>query len=695
MLANRTRILVTHQTFLLSEVDTVVLLEDGRVRFVGKHDELLARKDLDLGSLLEQAAHSEELKRREEAARKAAVEAAAPPPPPGGQHPPPPPAAHHAVSSSSDGSQSGAVVPLLQPVHRESTEPEERPQPRLLTRGSVAQLTAEADAKREKNIIQEEDRAVGNIGWSVYRDFFRSAHSLLYIVAVTVALVLGQASVVMGDWFLAFWSSKEYDEQQRRWYVGVYAALTGTIIVFALLRAVLFFRLVMSCAYSLHNGMFTGVLYAPMQFFESNPVGRILNRFTKDQSIVDELMPGVFFECVQSVLMVLGALLVVIVVNVYTLIAMVPVCLLFAWVRVQYLASSREIKRLDAVSRSPVYALFSSTLSGLVTVRGFKMSEMVSRDFMSKVDANTRAYLGYLVVVRWLGIRLDIVSLAVVYSTGLFAVFASDSVSAGQVAFSLTYATSLTALLQWAVRQSAELENQMTSVERILAYSRLPPEGERHIPDSLPDPSWPSEGAVEIRSLKLRYRPELDLVLKGLSVSIPPRCKVGVCGRTGAGKSSLFATFFRLVEPCEGTIVIDGVDTRRIGLSDLRSKLAIIPQNPVIYSGSLKYNLDPFNQCSNDQLWDALRAVQLFDMVRALPDGLHTAMAEFGSNFSQGEAQLVCVARALLKPSRILLVDEATASVDGETDRVIQKVLRERFRDRTVITIAHRLNTIM
>ena len=365
----------------------------------------------------------------------------------------------------------------------------------------------------------------------------------------------------------------------------------------------------------------------------------------------------------------------------------------------------------------------------------------MTRDFASafilKLDYNTRAVFCFYTTTRWFGVRLDALCTLLVLATGLLIVGLRDSISAAEAGFALTYSLLLTSLFQWGVRQSAEVENQMTAAERIMQYGDLPPEGvfyppQQHRTQSAiapalllptsptstarlmpedkqlavdaaaeprqrliePEQGWPREGRIVFEAYCMRYRPGLPLVLRELSFEVRPREKVGVCGTTGAGKSSLFAAVFRLVEGAGGRILIDGVDTGLLPLHTLRSSLSIIPQSPVIFSNTLRYNLDPFSTHPDSALWDALQAVQLHGLVAGLSLKLSTPMSENGSNFSVGECQLLCVARALLKPSRVLLVDEATANVDRRTDALLQQVIRERFSDRTVLTIAHRLNTI-
>ena len=413
--------------------------------------------------------------------------------------------------------------------------------------------------------------------------------------------------------------------------------------------------------------------------------------------------------------MTVGALASIASVAPYILALVAPILPVFIWLRRYYLQSSREVKRLDAVSRSPVYAFFSSTLNGLITLRAFRVQADFIRQFQQRVDHNTAAIFTFYTSIRWFGVRLDSLCTLIVLGTGLLIVGLRDQISAAEAGFALTYSLLLTSLFQWGVRQSAEVENMATSVERIIQYGDLPAEGVFYAPlaahrpvavapADLPSPrsqvlidpgaSWPQEGRLTFDNFCMRYRDGLPLVLKGLSFEVRPREKVGVCGTTGAGKSSLFTAIFRLVEGESGSILIDGVDTSRLPLHTLRSAIAIIPQSPVIFSNTLRYNLDPFQQHSDAALWEALEAVQLKQLVAGLTHKLSTLMSENGSNLSVGESQLICVARALLKPSRLLLVDEATANVDRRTDALLQEVIRTRFKERTVITIAHRLMTI-
>ena len=439
-----------------------------------------------------------------------------------------------------------------------------------------------------------------------------------------------------------FAGSSEVNQKDdtRAW---VYLGLVLGTVCLGIIRARWFFSFVLRAASVLHGKMFHSVVYSPMRFFESNPSGRILNRFAKDQSIVDEMLPLTSFDFTQCFFMVIGAVIAVGISAPYVLFILLPIIPLFLWVRQHFLLTSRELKRLDSVTRSPVYAHFSATLSGLMIIRSFGVEAEFIRAFLEKMDNNTRCFMTFQMSARWFGLRLDVIAASVVVCLSLLVVGTRGSISPADAGFALSYCLQLTALFQWAVRQSAEVETMLTAVERIIEYGELPAEGQLINPNYRPpaDKPWPSAGLIQFNNYQMRYRPGLDLVLKGVNFTVQSGEKVGVCGRTGAGKSSLFQALLRLVEPAGGSIVIDGLVTHQLGLKDLRGGLSIIPQYPVIFSGSVRYNLDPFEQHTEEAVWAALDAVQLRSMVRSLPAGLEAEMAEFGSNFSVGECQLM------------------------------------------------------
>jgi ATP-binding cassette subfamily C (CFTR/MRP) protein 4 len=510
-------------------------------------------------------------------------------------------------------------------------------------------------------------------------------------------MLLGQGLYDATNKWLSIWSSKSEAEQRENEYPYVYLGLVIATLLMAILRADYFFHIILRGASIFHNNMFKGVLYSSLRFYESNPVGRILNRFSKDQQVLDELLPLAFFDAVQSLIMVLGSIVIIGIANPWILLILIIIIPTFIWLRRIYVRTSREIKRLESISRSPIYALFSSSLSGLMTIRTFKVEYDFLNSFTDKINANTRAFFIFISLTRWFGLRLDLMTCCITFLTAILSVTLRQNVDASSVALGLAYAINLLDLFQGGVRQSAETENYMISTERIDEYSHIPPEPGFYKEELEPPSNWPIEGRIEFDAYQLSYRSELEPVLKGINLKIEPHNKIGIIGRTGAGKSSIFQALFRLTDKSttHGKILIDGIDISRISLNDLRSNLNIIPQSPLLFSNTLRYNLDPFNHYTDEQLWNTLEAVQLKTKIQNLKDKLTTQIAEYGSNFSVGECQLMCVARAILKPSKILLIDEATAHVDTKTDELIQQILREKFTNHTILTIAHRLNTVL
>ncbi|CAL1541619.1 unnamed protein product [Lymnaea stagnalis] len=477
--------------------------------------------------------------------------------------------------------------------------------------------------------------------------------------------------------------------------IYVFTGIILAVFLFGLARALLFFKIAVDASQTLHNMMFQRILRSPIQFFDNNPVGRILNRFSKDIGHMDDLLPVTFFDFIQCALLIIGIVLVAGVVNPYVFIPTVPLAILFVIVRKYYLQTSRSIKRLEGTTRSPVFSYLSATLQGLHTIRSMSMEEKFMEEFDAYQDKHSEAWFLFLATSRWLAVRLDWLCAMFVTAVTVCSVLAAETMNAGLVGLSITYTMTLMGMFQWGVRQSAEVENQMISVERVLEYSRLPQESNLESePDKKPPPTWPPNGRITGTGVSLQYSSSGPYVLKDLTFTINGREKIGIVGRTGAGKSSLITTLFRMVEP-EGALDIDGINILDIGLHDLRSTIAIIPQDPVLFTGSLRKNLDPFNQHNDEQLWKALEEVKLKDQIKDLPEGLGAEVSEGGINFSVGQRQLICLARAVLRNNRILLIDEATANVDPITDELIQQTIRTKFKDCTVLTIAHRLHTIM
>ncbi|UJR38401.1 hypothetical protein I4U23_031070 [Adineta vaga] len=549
-----------------------------------------------------------------------------------------------------------------------------------------------------KSIIANETAATGAVTWSVWYKLFTStvfgwfAFGLLIII-----MLVGEASFDVSNRWLSLWSAKSFQEQRSSNSMYTYLSLTLGTLIIALIRAQYYFYLILSGSNHLHNQMLKGMLYTSIRFFESNPSGRILNRVSKDQQVIDELLPMTLFDALQCLLMTFGSLVIIGIVNPWVLLILIPLLPAFWWFRRFYLRSSRQIKRLESVTRSPVYALFSSSLNGgLATIRAFNVQNDFIELFINRVDTNSRAFFILIAAVRWFGLRLDLMTSILSLITSVLTIAFRHQIDPASAALSLMYCINLTMLFQWAVRQSAEAENYMTSAERIHEYGQLIPEENSQQLFVQPPENWPNEGIIEFKKYSMRYRMELEPVLNNIDLRIESKEKMGIIGRTGAGKSSLFQAIFRLIEQqsTNGQILIDGIDISAISLHDLRSRLSVIPQTPILFAGTLRFNLDPFEQYTDEQCLLALESVQLKAIVTNNVDGLHQLVSESGSNFSAGQCQLICVARAILKQSKILMIDEATANVDRMTDSLIQNVIKEKFHNRTILTIAHRLNTV-
>ncbi|KAJ2589099.1 hypothetical protein IWW49_002655 [Coemansia sp. RSA 1797] len=435
-----------------------------------------------------------------------------------------------------------------------------------------------------------------------------------------------------------------------------------------------------------------------MSFFDVTPLGRILNRFSSDLQRCDEMLPRSVSSMVNTMVNVVSAVAVIGMSTPLVLVLMLPLAFVYRYLQQRYLRSSRELRRLDSTTRSPIFAHFQESIGGVPTIRAYNQQPRFVYENESRVGLNMRAYYTYLSLNRWLSLRLETLGNTVMLGTTLLAIGSVQYFGygdAGLVGLAVTYALDFTSSLNWSVRSYTEVENSMIQLERVVEYAELPSEAPEVIEDRRPAASWPDQGMVEFKDYSTRYREGLDLVLKGLSFRVQPNQKVGIVGRTGAGKSSLTLALFRIIEAAGGQILIDGEDIAKYGLFDVRSKLSIIPQDPVLFAGTVRENLDPFNNYSDQEIWQALEHAHLADVIRAKDERLEFMVTQSGENFSVGQRQLICLARALLKRAKVLVLDEATAAIDNATDTIIQESIRKEFKNCTVLTIAHRLNTII
>ncbi|XP_045761352.1 probable multidrug resistance-associated protein lethal(2)03659 [Maniola jurtina] len=555
---------------------------------------------------------------------------------------------------------------------------------------------------------EQETQIVGRVKGSVYKEYFLADSACVFVSLVFSMFVLAQFFASASDYWISRWSHAEdhltgdktmdnllwsQHGLRRKDFALIFGVLTIATVAVALIRAFLFFSLCMKSSIKLHDNMFERISFSPMSFFHTNPSGRILNRFSKDMGSVDELLPQAMLDCVQIMLNLAGVLIVILMTEMALLIPIVAALIIFFIFRVIYIRTTGAIKRLEGITRSPVFGHVNATIQGLPTIRSFGAEQLLAHEFDRHQDLHSAAWYLFITCSRAFGYFLDVICLLFIICVTFSCLMKTD-IEGSKVGLIITQSISLTGIFQWGMRQSAEMENQMTSVERVLEYTKLPQESKlSDTADEKPPEDWPTEGAIQFEHLSLKYLPSGDHVLHDLQFNILPQEKIGIVGRTGAGKSSIIQALFRLAY-LEGTITIDGVDITSIGLKYLRQKISIIPQEPVLFSGSLRKNLDPFDEYEDELLLRALDKVELLSEEEGV-ETLYKQVSDCGSNFSVGERQLVCLARAIVNNDKILLLDEATANVDAQTDALIQTAIREHFRNCTVLTVAHRLNTVI
>uniref|UniRef100_A0A3Q1N659 ATP binding cassette subfamily C member 4 n=1 Tax=Bos taurus TaxID=9913 RepID=A0A3Q1N659_BOVIN len=516
-----------------------------------------------------------------------------------------------------------------------------------------------------------EDHLGGKVGFKTYKNYFTGGAD--WLVIIFLILVNIAAQVRKGVYF-DLW-------------------LTVSTVLFGITKSLLIFYILVNSSLTLHNRMLETILRAPVLFFHRNPIGRILNRFSKDIGHMDDLLPLIFQDFIQAFLLVIGVVGMMVAAVPWTAIPVIPLGIIFFFLRRYFLETSRDVKRLECTTRSLVFSHLASSIRGLWTIRAYKAEQKFQELFDAHQDLHSEAWFLLLTTSRWLAVYLDVTCAIFVTLVAFGALILAETLDLGQVGLVLSLTLTLTGMFQWCVRQSAEIENMMVSVERGIEYTDLEKEAPWEL-EYRPPPFWPPNGRISFSSVNFRYNSDSPLVLRNLEEIINSGEKYGIVGRTGAGKSSLIAALFRLSEP-EGDICIDDILTTYIGLHDLRKKMSVAPQEPVLFTGRMRNNLDPFNEHTDEELWNVLEEVQLKDTIEHLPGKMNTELAESGLNLSVGQRQLVCLARAILKKNQILIIDKATSNVDPSTDKLIQRKIHEKFAQCTVITITHRLSNVI
>ncbi|XP_077262946.1 LOW QUALITY PROTEIN: ATP-binding cassette subfamily C member 4-like [Temnothorax americanus] len=676
-LHGKTRILVTHQLQFLKRADHIVVLDRGFMKMQGSYNELV-KSNKDFIRMMDNLSH--EAQKKEEDIRRA-----------------------------SEMSMRKTSI-----IRRAS---------KLSTASSIIHSDI-GDSDYAENSPEAEIMARGRMSGKVYKEYFHHGGNYFTLFMLLLLFVISQVATTGNDYWLKYWThlenvrridnssqAKQFANMYNDSFLGsiftlnpdgllstvdaiyVYTFCIIACIATTLLRSFFFMKICMKSSCNLHNSMFSNLLQARMSFFHTNPSGRILNRFSKDLGTVDEYLPKIMLEAFQVVFTICGVLTMEAIINQWMLIPIAVLVILFYFATIFYLKTAQNVKRLEGATKSPLFSHVNATLNGLPTIRsgGVEIEKMMRKQFDMLQDHHSGTWYLFITSSTAFGVFTDLILclfLALICFS-LVLINENDSVEDSKVGLAISQSMILIGHWQYGIKQFSETMSLMTSVERLLQYTNLPQEG----PITSDDPppfTWPSQGQLILKNVSMKYHSDDPPVLKNLNVSIEPGWKVGVVGRTGAGKSSLISALFRIFnEGLEGEIEIDGRDTSTVGLSELRCKISIIPQEPVLFCESLRYNLDPFSQYDDVKLWEVLRQVELNDTA------LDQKIFHGGHNFSVGQRQLICLARAILRNNRLLVLDEATANIDSHIDALIQDTIRSTFKECTVITIAHRLNTII
>uniref|UniRef100_A0A4W2FNX0 ATP binding cassette subfamily C member 8 n=1 Tax=Bos indicus x Bos taurus TaxID=30522 RepID=A0A4W2FNX0_BOBOX len=602
-------------------------------------------------------------------------------------------------------------------MERKATEPPQGLPRAMSSRDGL--LQDEEEEEEEAAESEEEDNLSSvlhqraKIPWRACANYLSSAGTLLLSLLVFSQLLKHMVLVAI-DYWLAKWtdsaltlspmarncslSQAQECSLNQTGYAMVFTVLCSLGIVLCLITSVTVEWTGLKVAKRLHRSLLNQIILAPMRFFETTPLGSILNRFSSDCNTIDQHIPSTL-ECLsRSTLLCVSALAVISYVTPVFLVALLPLAVVCYFIQKYFRVASRDLQQLDDTTQLPLLSHFAETVEGLTTIRAFRYEARFQQKLLEYTDSNNIASLFLTAANRWLEVRMEYIGACVVLIAAVTSISNSlhKELSAGLVGLGLTYALMVSNYLNWMVRNLADMELQLGAVKRI--HGLLKTEAESYeglLAPSLIPKNWPDQGKIQIQNLSVRYDSSLKPVLKHVNALISPGQKIGICGRTGSGKSSFSLAFFRMVDMFEGRIIIDGIDIAKLPLHTLRSRLSIILQDPVLFSGTIRFNLDPERKCSDSTLWEALEIAQLKLVVKALPGGLDAIITEGGENFSQGQRQLFCLARAFVRKTSIFIMDEATASIDMATENILQKVVMTAFADRTVVTIAHRVHTIL
>ncbi|XP_025100027.1 multidrug resistance-associated protein 1-like [Pomacea canaliculata] len=721
LLRHKTRVLVTHGIHWLPMVDEIIVLSDNGISEKGSYDTLMSHDGPFARFLklhLQQKEESEEAEDPEISALIRKIR-------------------ENVETATSEGTTSGEDLTCKDNSRRRkstrTTSKSSRMTDSMKCKFSTCHLEDDTSQEDNYRLVKEETIEKGNVKTSVFLTYIRAAGAVPFTASILFFLLF-QAVHASSNFWLSRWTDDNFlatshvnatlrhnynakndyylmvfgmfgigqmattrkqhgFQSQGRPCLNLCSVSFRTVVTLVLSNFLIWVRTVVASK-NLHSRLLASVLRAPMVFFDTNPVGRIINRFSRDIDTIDNIIPNNIQESVSIGTMVLVTIIVISISTPLFIFLVIPVIIVYFLIQTFYIPTSRQLKRMESVTHSPIYVHFSETISGGATIRAYRAVDRFIEEIKRRVDRNQSLYYASLSAHRWMTMNIEIITNLIIFGAAICSIV-TPGIGEGTLGFSVTYAMQMSDYISWMVRKISDLVTNMVSVERVREYSQLESEAPWTNPLRRPDPSWPERGRLLFSEYSTRYRPGLDLVLRDISFIVEAGQKVGIVGRTGAGKSSMTLSLFRLIEACNGCIMIDGVNIADIGLHDLRSRITILPQDPVLFSGTLRMNLDPLDQYSDDQIWKALETAQLKRFAEELPENLNHQVGEGGQKLSVGQRQLVCLARSLLRRTKLLVLDEATAAVDMETDSLIQNTIRQAFSSCTIITIAHRLNTIM
>ncbi|XP_042159884.1 multidrug resistance-associated protein 1 isoform X1 [Oncorhynchus tshawytscha] len=672
VLRNKTRVLVTHGMSFLPQADLILVLVDGEITESGSYQELLSRHGAFADFIHTFASNDRKESVTETAAQRGARRASS----------------RLSVTDfmpfSRDLSQEQLIGGDTNSTNLQGMEP-------------MSEIDEEQVPEDLGKLMEVDKARTGRVRLEMYMEYFKTI-GMAFIIPIVFLYAFQQGASLTYNYWLSLWADEpivngtQVDTDMK---LAVYGALgfAQGIAIFGTTVAISVGGIIASR--HLHMDLLKNVLHSPMSFFETTPSGNLLNRFAKEIDAIDCMIPDGLKMMLGYLFKLMEVCIIVMLATPFAAVVILPLAILYAFVQSFYVATSCQLRRLESVSRSPIYTHFNETVQGASVIRAFGEQHRFIVQANKRVDFNQTSYFPRFVATRWLAVNLEFVGNGVVLAAAILSVMGKDTLSPGIVGLAVSHSLQVTGILSWIVRSWTDVENNIVSVERVKEYADTAKEAVWTVEGSSLPLAWPQTGTIEFQDYGLQYRKGLDWALKGITLKIQEREKVGIVGRTGAGKSSLALGIFRILEAAKGAIYIDGVNIAEIGLHDLRSRITIIPQDPVLFSGSLRMNLDPFDTYTDEEIWNSLELAHLKNFVSNLPDKLNYECSEGGENLSLGQRQLVCLARALLRKTKILVLDEATAAVDLETDTLIQSTIRQQFEDCTVLTIAHRLNTIM